>query len=242
MDAHRQLAHPGAAPHAMTRRAVLRAALAVPAAVALAACTSPPTETTSTATTPETTPMNPAPRTDVLLAYFSRAGENYWNGGRRDLEVGNTERLAKMISDRIGCDVYRIEATDPYPHDYDETVARNIREQDDDARPALAGALPDTSRYSTVILASPIWNVRPPMIMSTFAESVPLAGVTVLPVTTHAMSGLGRAVAVYTAIAPAATIGEGLAVRGEEVDGAGADVDCWLATTSLISRSEGRPG
>jgi hypothetical protein len=30
----------------------------------------------------------------VLLAYFSRAGENYWYGGRRDLRVGNTEVLA----------------------------------------------------------------------------------------------------------------------------------------------------
>jgi hypothetical protein len=27
----------------------------------------------------------------VLLAYFSRAGENYYNGDRIDLEVGNTE-------------------------------------------------------------------------------------------------------------------------------------------------------
>ena len=35
-----------------------------------------------------------APRT--LLAYFSRAGENYYYGGRRDLEVGNTELLAFM--------------------------------------------------------------------------------------------------------------------------------------------------
>ena len=30
-------------------------------------------------------------RGSVLLAYFSRPGENWWNGGRRDLEVGNTE-------------------------------------------------------------------------------------------------------------------------------------------------------
>lgn len=122
----------------------------------------------------------------------------------------------------------------PYPHDYDETVARNVREQDDDARPSIAGPLPDTLRYATVMLASPIWNVRPPMIMSAFAESVPLAGTTVLPVTTHAMSGLGRAFDVYSALAPAATVGEGLAVRGEEVDSAAAEVDRWLRRTGLL--------
>lgn len=30
----------------------------------------------------------------VLLAYFSRAGENYYFGDRINLEVGNTEVLA----------------------------------------------------------------------------------------------------------------------------------------------------
>jgi hypothetical protein len=33
-----------------------------------------------------------------LLAYFSRPGENYYYGGRTNLEVGNTEMLATMIS------------------------------------------------------------------------------------------------------------------------------------------------
>ena len=52
-------------------------------------------------------------RPAVLLAYFSRAGENYFNGGRRRLTVGNTEVVAGMISRLIGCDVHRIEAADP---------------------------------------------------------------------------------------------------------------------------------
>jgi Dihydrodipicolinate synthetase family len=51
----------------------------------------------------------------ILLAYFSRPGENYWNGGRRDLKVGNTEVLAGAIRARLDCDVHRIEAVDPYP-------------------------------------------------------------------------------------------------------------------------------
>lgn len=166
----------------------------------------------------------------TLLAYFSRPGENYWDGGRRDLDVGNTEVLATMIAARIDCDVYRITAADPYPDDYAETVARNVREQDADARPAIADPLPDAAGYTTVILASPIWNVRPPMIMSTFVEQLDLAGKTLLPVTTHAMSGLGRSVETYAALATDATIGPGLAVRGDEVVDAGADVDDFLAT------------
>ena len=46
----------------------------------------------------------------VLLAYFSRAGENYHYGGRTHLEVGNTEVAAEIISACISADVYKIEA------------------------------------------------------------------------------------------------------------------------------------
>jgi flavodoxin len=164
----------------------------------------------------------------VLLAYFSRAGENYYNGGRTDLKTGNTEVLARMISEHIECDVHRIEAAEAYSDDYDATVARNVREQDADARPTIANPLSSIDRYDLVLLASPIWNVRAPMIMSTFAESHDFRGRTVHPVTTYAMSGLGTTERDYATVCPGATIGEGLAVRGEEVAKADAEVRSWL--------------
>src|SRR6266545_3236438 len=164
----------------------------------------------------------------VLLVYFSRPGENYSYGGRTQLEVGNTEVLAGMISQRIKCDVHRIEAVDPYPNDYDQTVARNVREQEANARPAIANPLAAIDSYDTVLLGSPIWNVRAPMIMSTFVEGFDFTGKTVIPFVTYAVSGLGTTVRDYTALCPGATIGEGLAVRGEEVRDAGAAVEAWL--------------
>lgn len=57
-------------------------------------------------------------------------------GGRAGLKVGNTEVVANMIADLVPCDVYRIEAAEPYSDRYDDTVARNVLEQDSDARPA----------------------------------------------------------------------------------------------------------
>ncbi|GAA3421632.1 flavodoxin [Streptosporangium vulgare] len=174
--------------------------------------------------------------TSVLLACFSRPGENYHYGGRRNLKVGNTQVLAQMISERLDCDLHRIRAADPYPDDYGQTVARNVREQDADARPAIAGPLPDLGRYGTVLLAGPIWNVRAPMIMTTFTEKLDLTGKTVHPVTTYAVSGLGTTERDYAASCPGATIGDGLAVRGEEVTGAGPDIDAWLRRTGLPRR------
>ena len=54
------------------------------------------------------------------------------------------------------------------------------------------------------------------MIMHTFAESHDFTGKTVHPFTTHAMSGLGTTEREYAACR-GATLGEGLAVQGEEV-------------------------
>jgi flavodoxin len=198
----------------------------------------PPQDTATTPTVQDTPEPGEVPR--LLLAYFSRAGENYYYGGRTSLDVGNTEVLAAMIGNLIACDVHRIEAADPYPDDYDATVARNVREQDGNARPTIASPLPSIEKYDTVLLASGIWNVRAPMIMTTFAESYDFTGKTVYPVTTHAMSGLGFTERDYARSCPRATIGEGLAVRGEETRDAGPAIEAWLRRTRLL-QSRSRP-
>jgi hypothetical protein len=49
------------------------------------------------------------------------------------------------------------------------------------------------------------------------------------------MSGLGTAVLEYTALCPGATIGAGLAVRGEDVHNAIPDIEAWPRTTGLLT-------
>ncbi|MGW0903366.1 flavodoxin [Streptomyces sp. NPDC002853] len=172
-------------------------------------------------------------RGKVLLAYFSRPGENYYYGDRITLKVGNTEVMARKIRDLIDCDMYRIEPADPYPASYDATVKRNVREQDADARPAIKGALPELADYGTVLLGSPIWNVRAPMIMTTFTEQLDFTGKTVMPFTTHAMSGLGTTARDYAASCRGATFAQGLAVQGEEVRKADSAIRTWLDRLGL---------
>ncbi|MBK3578459.1 hypothetical protein JHN63_32595 [Streptomyces sp. MBT65] len=204
------------------------------AGAAIGACSASPTSPRPDGSESAERSGTPAPRArTVLLAYFSRPGENYYNGGRRTIEVGNTEVLARMIADRIDCDVHRIRAADPYPSGYDATVRRNVREQDIDARPVVANSLASLGRYDTILLGSPVWNVRAPMIMTTFTEALDFRGRTVVPFTTHAMSGLGTTARDYAASCPGATIAEGLAVRGEEVRDAAAAVDAWLRRIGL---------
>ena len=172
----------------------------------------------------------------VLVAYFSRAGENYYYGDRTWLEVGNTQRVAGMIAELIPCDLYRIEAAEPYPDDYDETVDRNVREQNADARPELANPLPTIDQYDVVLLGSPIWNIRAPMIMSTFTESHDFTGKTIHPFTTHAMSGLGTTERDYNRTCVRATSAKGSAIRGEEAQETMPEIAEWLRHIGLTYR------
>ena len=230
-------------PRTMGRRSFLSSAVTGLGATVITAGTSgcapaernalAPGQGTTAPPSPQGIP-GPQKRRRVLLAYFSRAGENYHYGGRTNLDIGNTEVLAGMIGMLMPCDVHRIAAADPYPDGYDATVARNVREQNADDRPAMAAPLPSIEQYDTVLLASGIWNVRAPMIMTTFAERYDFTGKTIHPVTTHAMSGLGTTERDYARSCPGATVGEGLAVRGEEVRSAGPDIESWLRRTGLL--------
>jgi flavodoxin len=215
-----------------TRRVLLKAVL-LGAGVAVSGCIT--TERPDNEPTTATGSSPPGGRA-VLVAYFSRAGENYWNGGRRRLPVGNTQLVAETIGRLIGCDVHRIEAADPYSDEYDPTVARNVQEQNADARPAIANPLISIEPYDTVLMGSPIWNVRAPMIMTTFTEGLDFSGKAIHPFTTYAMSGLGTAERDYAASCPGATVGEGLAVRGEQAADAEPAVEAWLRRIGLLAR------
>ena len=45
----------------------------------------------------------------TLIVYYSRKGENYWNGSVRKLERGNTEIVAEMIAGITGGDLFEVE-------------------------------------------------------------------------------------------------------------------------------------
>jgi flavodoxin len=53
----------------------------------------------------------------ILVAYFSRKGQNYVNGNIVDLPIGNTEVVAKIIQKITGSDIFQIEPAKPYPEE-----------------------------------------------------------------------------------------------------------------------------
>lgn len=109
-----------------------------------------------------------------------------------------------------------------------------MREQNADARPRIANSLKAIDDYDVILLGSPIWNVRSPMIMSTFAESFDFSAETIHPFVTYAVSELGTTMETYRSLLTGAKVSTGLAVRGETVRRADPQVLTWLRRINLF--------
>ena len=166
----------------------------------------------------------------TLVVFYSRADENYPNEW---LEVGHTKVMAGYIAEALGADTYEIAPVEAYPEGYDDCCDVASQEQKVDARPAIAGDLPDVSGYDVVSIGCPIWWGCEPMIVRTFLDGVDLSGKTIVPFTTHGGSGLGSVPANLQAAIPNAQFLDGLAVAGTSVDGARDEVTTWAKGLAL---------
>lgn len=60
----------------------------------------------------------------ILIAYYSRAGENYFGGSYRRIPVGNTRRVAEQLASLTGGDLLELRQAHPYSDDYRTCVAQ----------------------------------------------------------------------------------------------------------------------
>ena len=50
----------------------------------------------------------------TLIAFFSRADENYFGGAMRYVKIGNTEIIVNDMKELIEADTFKIEMKNPY--------------------------------------------------------------------------------------------------------------------------------
>ena len=122
----------------------------------------------------------------ILVAFFSRAGENYAVG---HIEKGNTHIIAEMIAAETDGDLFHIEPVTPYPDDYTECTEVAKQELNVKARPAIKGDI-KVEDYDIIFIGYPNWWGDMPMPVYTFIEKHSWQGKTVIPFCTHEGSGL----------------------------------------------------
>ena len=161
----------------------------------------------------------------VLVAFLSRAGENYNVGTAKEgsasaayagyIEKGNTAMMAALIAETTGGDLFEITTAVPYPEDY-VTMLRVAQEEiDTDARPELAAQVENMADYDVIFIGYPIWHGRMPQAIYSFIESYDLTGKTVIPFNTHEGSGQSGTQSVIENALPDCTVLQGLAVQGK---------------------------
>ena len=162
-----------------------------------------------------------------LIAYYSRAGENYFSGTHRAIAVGNTEKAARLLAELTGAELFHIEQKVPYSDDYDTCVAEARRDLRANARPELT-ALPERlDDYEEIYLGYPNYCGTMPMAVYTFLEHYDFTGKTIHPFCTHEGSGLSDTENDIRKAAHGAAVTKGLAIHGSHVDEAKSALAQW---------------
>ena len=119
-----------------------------------------------------------------LVAYFSASGV--------------TAKVADMLADAVGADIYEIRPEIPYTKAdlnwMDKKSRSTIEMNDRTSRPAIADKNVKVEQYDTIFLGFPIWWYRAPSIINTFLESYNFAGKKIILFATSGGSKFGKTV------------------------------------------------
>ena len=162
-----------------------------------------------------------------VIIYYSRKGENYWNGGIKNIAKGNTEIVAEFIQKAVGGDLFEVETVKEYAADYYACIDEAKKELQEQARPELKKVLDSIADYDNIFICGPCWWGTFPMAVFTQLEKLDFAGKKVMAVMTHEGSGLGSCERDLKKICKGAIFGKGLAVHGADAAKSEGVVAAW---------------
>lgn len=163
-----------------------------------------------------------------LVAFYSRAGENYFGGETKFVSMGNTEKVANWIAELTGADMFKIEQKEPYSDDYNKCAAQAKNDLDMNARPELEILPENLDDYDEIYLGYPNYWGTMPMAVYTFLETFDFTGKVIYPFCTHESSGLSNTEKDVAKAAKGAVVKTGLAVLGNRVEDSRRLVENWV--------------
>ncbi len=146
----------------------------------------------------------------ILVAYYSRTGEEYGVG---NITKGNTAIVAEIIAQKTGGDIFEIKPVTPYPAGYEECKKVASREKATKARPPFVGGV-EISNYDLIFVGYPIWYGDAPQIVYTFLEAYDFGGKKIVPFCTSGGSGLSSTDQNISLTCPTAQILQGFEIHG----------------------------
>ena len=170
----------------------------------------------------------------TLIAFFSRADENYFGGAMRYVKVGNTEIVVNLMKEIIDAKSFKIEMKNPYSPVYMTCIDEAKKDLRENARPELVSYPDSIDEYDTIILAYPNYWGTMPMAVFTFLERYDFSGKTILPLCTNEGSGMGSSEKDIKKYAKGANLKKGLSITGSAAASSKKSVQKWLAANGLV--------
>lgn len=162
---------------------------------------------------------------NVLVSYFSRAGENSVDGKIEIIEKGFTEIVAEKIAKYTNGSLYKIEPVEPYPYNYEECVKR-AREE---VLTPFVKKLESLDNYDVVFVGFPNWYRSYPRVVASFLKEYNFIGKSVIPFCTNEEGMLGIGDLELRSAVKGAIIKTGFACKGKEADNCDEALKAWLA-------------
>jgi flavodoxin len=160
----------------------------------------------------------------MLIVYYS------WSNG-------NTRRIAEALRAATDADVERIETVEPYPDDYDTTVAQAKGEVDAGFEPELQPLDLDPADYDVIAIGTPTWWYTMAPAVRSLADACDWHGKTVVPFMTcggwpgHVVDDMGEACEGASVIEPLEVTFD--SAGGDEMRTSQAELDAWAARVAL---------
>jgi len=142
----------------------------------------------------------------TLIVYLSR--------------TNNTKAVAEIVQKQVGGTLVAIELQNPYPENYQATVAQVASENESGFLPPLKTKIASIEQYDVVFVGFPTWGMQLPPPMKSFLKQYDLAGKTVIPFNTNGGYGIGNTFETVKELCPKSKVLEGYTTRGgSERDG-----------------------
>ena len=138
-----------------------------------------------------------------LVAYFSASGV--------------TAKVADMLADAVGADIYEIRPEVPYTKAdlnwMDKKSRSTIEMNDKTIRPALADKNAKIDQYDTIFIGFPIWWYVAPTIINTFLESYNFSNKIIILFATSGGSDFGETLEKLKNSCPGAFLKQGKLIK-----------------------------
>ena len=164
----------------------------------------------------ETSSEDTAEAGKTLVVYFSA--------------TGNTERVAEVIAETTGGELFQLEPVEPYTDEdlnYNDENSRVSQEYADESLrdvELVADTVDDWQDVDTVYIGYPVWWGIAAWPVNTFVEANDFTGKTVIPFCTSASSGLGESGELLAEMAGTGDWQEGMRFRSSVSE---EDVTAW---------------